>query len=65
MQLRLPRNVSADVRAESFSGTLRAPGATIERPEHGPGSNFRQRYGGGDADVSIETFSGDADVHLD
>ncbi|WP_133501974.1 DUF4097 family beta strand repeat-containing protein [Cognatilysobacter terrigena] len=65
VQLRLPRTVSAEVRGESFSGTLRAPGATIERPEHGPGSNFRQRYGSGDAEVSIETFSGDADVKLD
>lgn len=65
VQLHLPRNTSAEVRAESFSGTLRAPGATIERPEHGPGSNFRQRYGTGDADVSIETFSGDAELRLD
>ncbi|GAB6196272.1 DUF4097 family beta strand repeat-containing protein [Lysobacter xanthus] len=65
VRLRLPRDASADVRGESFSGSLRAPGATIERPEHGPGSHFRQRYGSGDADVSIETFSGDADVRLD
>ncbi|HEY4583570.1 MAG TPA: DUF4097 family beta strand repeat-containing protein [Lysobacter sp.] len=65
VQLRLPRAVSAEVRGESFSGTLRAPGARIERPAHGPGSNFRQRYGNGAADVSIETFSGDADVRLD
>lgn len=65
VRLQLPRNVSADVRGESFSGTLRAPGARIERPEHGPGSNFRQRFGSGDADVSIETFSGDADVRVE
>ncbi|AXK71692.1 hypothetical protein DWG18_04890 [Lysobacter sp. TY2-98] len=65
VKLLLPRNVSAEVRGESFSGTLRAPGATIARPEHGPGSNFRQRYGNGDAEVSIETFSGDAELKLD
>lgn len=65
VRLRLPRSLSADVRAESFSGSLRAPGANIERPEHGPGSHFRQRYGAGDADVSIETFSGDAELRLD
>ncbi|GGZ56119.1 hypothetical protein GCM10008101_06920 [Lysobacter xinjiangensis] len=65
VQLRLPRTVSAEIRGESFSGTLRAPGARVERPEHGPGSNFRQRYGSGSADVSIETFSGDADVRLE
>ena len=65
VRLRMPRSVSAEVRGESFSGTLRAPGATIERPEHGPGSSFRQRYGNGDANVSVETFSGDADIALD
>lgn len=63
--LTLPRGTSAEVRAESFSGTLRAPGATVERPRHGPGSSLRQRYGNGDAEVSIETFSGDADVRMD
>lgn len=63
--LTLPRGTSAELRAESFSGTLRAPGATVERPSHGPGSSLRQRYGAGDADVSIETFSGDAELRLD
>lgn len=63
--LNLPRGTSAELRAESFSGTLRATGATVERPEHGPGSSLRQRYGNGDAEVSIETFSGDADVRMD
>lgn len=63
--LTLPRNASAELRAESFSGTLRAPGATVERPSHGPGSSLRQRYGNGDAEVSIETFSGDAELRLD
>lgn len=65
VRLRLPRTLSAEVRGESFSGTLRAPGANIERPDHGPGSHFRQRYGNGDADVSVETFSGDAELRLD
>lgn len=63
--LTLARGTSAEVRAESFSGTLRAPGATVERPSHGPGSSLRQRYGSGDAEVSIETFSGDAELRLD
>lgn len=63
--LTLPRGTSAELRAESFSGSLRATGATVERPRHGPGSSLRQRYGAGEADVSIETFSGDADVRMD
>lgn len=63
--LQLPRGASAEVRAETFSGKLTAPGATIERPRHGPGASMRQRYGSGDADVSIETFSGSASLRID
>lgn len=65
VDLRLPANLSAEVRGESFSGDLEAPGARIERPEHGPGSSFQHRYGNGDGDISIETFSGDARLQLD
>jgi DUF4097 and DUF4098 domain-containing protein YvlB len=63
--LSLPSNVSAELRAESFSGDLRAPGARVERPRHGPGANLRHRFGSGDAEISIETFSGDANVRVD
>jgi len=64
VDLQLPRTLSATVRGESFSGTLAAPGATINRPRHGPGSSFEHRYGAGEAEVSIETFSGDARLRL-
>lgn len=62
--LRLPRTLSAMVRGESFSGELEADGAQTSRPQHGPGSSFEHRYGSGDGDVSIETFSGDAKLQL-
>jgi len=61
----LPRAVSAHVTAESFSGTLRAPDATIERPRHGPGSSLDARYGSGEGEVTLETFSGDAELRLE
>lgn len=61
----LPKDVSAQVRGSSFSGDLSAPGATINRPEHGPGSSFTTRYGSGDGEVSIETFSGNAKLRLE
>ncbi|WP_206410701.1 DUF4097 family beta strand repeat-containing protein [Lysobacter enzymogenes] len=64
VRLRLPRNLSAVVRGESFSGDLRAPDAQIQRPKHGPGSSFEQRYGGGNGRVRLETFSGDAVLDL-
>ncbi|MBB1088520.1 DUF4097 family beta strand repeat protein [Lysobacter sp. SG-8] len=65
LTLHLPRDLSASVRGSSFSGTLRAPDASIERPKHGPGSNFRHRYGNGEGDISLESFSGDVTLKLD
>ena len=65
LDLTLPKNLSANVRGESFSGDLSAPGAQINRPKHGPGSNFDHRYGNGDGDVTIESFSGDATLRLE
>ncbi|GAA5070237.1 DUF4097 family beta strand repeat-containing protein [Lysobacter panacisoli] len=64
LNVTLPKNLSANVRGESFSGDLTAPGARIIRPEHGPGSNFEHRYGNGDGDVTLQTFSGDATLQL-
>lgn len=65
LRLSLPRNLSASVRGESFSGDLAAPGAQISKPRHGPGSSFEHRYGNGDGEVTLETFSGDARLELD
>lgn len=64
VSLSVPRSLSANVRGESFSGDLEAPGATIDRPRHGPGASFEHRYGSGAGDISIETFSGDARLRL-
>jgi len=61
----LPRNLSAQVSGESFSGDLKAPGAKIERPEHGPGASFNTRYGSGEGEIRLETFSGDAELKLE
>ena len=65
LTLVLPRDVSAEVRGSSFSGDLSAPGAKIIKPEHGPGSSFSARYGSGDGEINIETFSGSAQVRLE
>ncbi|MEO6102089.1 MAG: DUF4097 family beta strand repeat-containing protein [Pseudoxanthomonas sp.] len=61
----VPKNVSAQARGESFSGNLKASGAQIHKPEHGPGSSFNTRYGNGDGEISIETFSGSAELRLE
>jgi putative adhesin len=65
LKLTLPKGLSAQVSGESFSGNLKAPGARIERPEHGPGASFNTRYGAGDGEIHLETFSGNAELRLE
>ena len=64
LTLRLPKDVSAQVRGESFSGRLNATGVTIEK-RRGPGSSFTTRYGSGDGDISVTTFSGNGEVRVE
>ena len=62
--LHLPADVSAQVSGESFSGRLKATGVTIEK-RRGPGSSFSTRYGSGSGRVTVETFSGSAEVRVE
>lgn len=64
LDIQLPADLSARVRGESFSGRLTAPDASIVRPKRGPGSSFDHRYGAGDGEVGIESFSGDVKLRL-
>ncbi|MET0756035.1 MAG: DUF4097 family beta strand repeat-containing protein, partial [Pseudoxanthomonas sp.] len=65
LRLTLPKDLSAQVSGETFSGDLKAPGARIDRPEHGPGASFNTRYGAGDGEIHLETFSGNAELRLE
>ncbi|WP_167285215.1 DUF4097 family beta strand repeat-containing protein [Marilutibacter alkalisoli] len=65
VDLRMPRNLSASVRGKSFSGSLRAPGADILRPRHGPGASFTHTYGDGSGEIVVETFSGDFTLRVE
>jgi DUF4097 and DUF4098 domain-containing protein YvlB len=65
LTLRVPANLSAQVRGKSFSGDLEAPNVQVDRPKHGPGSSFEHRYGSGDGEISLESFSGDARLQFD
>lgn len=65
VRLHLPRSLSARVSGETFSGDLSAPGARVERPKYGPGASLEHRYGDGRGEISIETFSGDAELTFD
>ena len=62
--LHLPRTLSARVEADSFSGSLSAPGAKVDKEEFGPGSSLRTRYGSGAGEIRVETFSGDFTLSL-
>ncbi len=59
-----PKSLSARVSGESFSGDLSAPGANVNRAKYGPGSDFEQRYGTGNGEIRIETFSGTGKLEL-
>ena len=59
-----PRDLSAQVSGESFSGSLKATGVTIEK-RRGPGASFSTTYGSGSGRVSLESFSGSAEVRVE
>ncbi len=61
----LPKSLSARVRGESFSGDLTVPGARTIKPKYGPGSSVEHRYGSGSGEITIESFSGDAQLRLE
>jgi len=65
LHFRLPKDTSARASGETFSGDLTAPGAEIQRPKYGPGASFEHRYGSGNGQIRIETFSGDAELILE
>ncbi|MEO6366288.1 MAG: DUF4097 family beta strand repeat-containing protein [Luteimonas sp.] len=63
--LHLPKSLSARVRGESFSGDMDIPGANVIKPKFGPGSTVDHRYGSGSGEITIENFSGDAELRLE
>jgi DUF4097 and DUF4098 domain-containing protein YvlB len=62
VHLYLPADVSAHLRATTFSGSIRSDFGSVKEEEHGPGSNLDATTGSGDARVTLETFSGDVEV---
>lgn len=62
VRLGVTSDLSARIRAESFSGTLRSDFGTVQKREHGPGSNLDAKVGDGDADIDIDNFSGDVTI---
>lgn len=62
VRVNVPASVSAKIEAESFSGTLRSDFGSVSKPEHGPGSSLNATVGGGDGEISVDSFSGDVTI---
>ncbi|MEG8129229.1 DUF4097 family beta strand repeat-containing protein [Xanthomonas hortorum] len=56
--LGVPRNVSAALQVEVFSGDIRSVAGQVQRPEYGPGKSLKTRLGAGNGDVKLESHSG-------
>lgn len=56
--LRLPRDISARLRVETFSGNIDSDAGQVEKPEYGPGRSLETQLGSGNGDVSIDSHSG-------
>ncbi|WP_372391145.1 DUF4097 domain-containing protein [Xanthomonas sp. NCPPB 3582] len=56
--LGVPRNVSAALDVDVFSGDIRSVVGKVERPEYGPGKHLRTTLGGGNGDIKLESHSG-------
>ena len=56
--LRLPTDISARLRVETFSGDIDSDAGEVERPDHGPGRSLETQLGSGDGDVDIDSHSG-------
>ena len=55
----VPADMSARIEAESFSGSITSDFGTVEEEEHGPGSSLSATAGKGEAQITLESFSGD------
>jgi hypothetical protein len=63
--LDLPAGLSAKIDASSFSGDLRSDWGSVQEHEHGPGSELKATAGGGNGNITVETFSGDLRLRKD
>ena len=56
--LRLPATLSAHVEAQTFSGNIESDFGKVQNKRRGPGSSLDARVGDGDAQISVQSFSG-------
>lgn len=61
----LPKSTSAQLRASSFSGSIKSDAGEVEKEEFGPGSSLSTTLGNGDGEVRLESFSGTVRLRLE
>jgi len=60
--LRLPKDISAQLGVQTFSGDIESDAGEVERPEYGPGRHLDVRLGSGNGDIDINSHSGSVRV---
>jgi DUF4097 and DUF4098 domain-containing protein YvlB len=61
----LPSSQTGLFKAESFSGRIYTDFGSVEKSKHGPGSRLRHSTGNGNAEVRVESFSGNIKIKKD
>ena len=61
----LPASQSGVFKAESFSGRISTDFGSVDHAKHGPGSHLKYVAGSGDAEVRVESFSGNIKLKHD
>jgi DUF4097 and DUF4098 domain-containing protein YvlB len=62
IRLHLPDALSAHIDASTFSGDIHSDYGNAHSKDHGPGSSLKTSVGGGDADIEMQSFSGDLEL---
>lgn len=65
LTLSLPRDTSAQLRVETFSGDITSPVGRVHTEQYGPGKHLEARLGEGGGEIQLEAFSGDVRVNLE
>lgn len=63
--IRLPSSQTGLFKAESFSGGIYTDFGSVKKSKHGPGSRLSHSSGSGDAEIRVESFSGDIKLKHD
>jgi len=61
----LPASQSGVFKAQSFSGRISTDFGSVDHAKHGPGSHLKYMAGSGDAEVRVESFSGNIKLKHD